>query len=102
MTGIESILLTMLKKALGLSLLLAGAAAAGTCLLWSQVSVPAFSLKAISETRPGASQSLTKMDGGHLEGKVIEFGCGPAGSASYHLHPCPVVAVVESAISDAD
>jgi hypothetical protein len=71
----------MLKKSLGLSLVLAGAAAAGTYPPSSQVSAQASAPKATKEERAVISQTLPKMDGGHLEVKVVEVAYGPGGSS---------------------
>lgn len=94
MTNEENIVLKMLKKSLGLSLVLAGGAAAGTYLLSGQVSAQASAPKATKDERAVISQTLPKMDGGHLEVKVVEVAYGPGGSSSPHSHPCPVIAVV--------
>jgi quercetin dioxygenase-like cupin family protein len=49
--------------------------------------------------RPAFSQALPKMDGGHLEVKVVEVSYAPGGSSAAHSHPCPVIAyVTEGAI----
>ena len=58
MTNKENIVLKMLKKSLGLSLVLAGGAAAGTHLLSGQVSAQASAPKATKEERAVISQTL--------------------------------------------
>jgi hypothetical protein len=74
MTNKENIVLKMLKKPLGLSFVLAGAAA-GTYLLSSQASARASAPKATTEQRVVISQTLPNMNGGHREVKVVEVAC---------------------------
>src|SRR5215472_8489950 len=45
-------------------------------------------------TRVAISQTLPRMDGGHLEAKAIEVTYQPGASSPAHSHPCPVLANV--------
>ena len=50
-------------------------------------------------TRIAISQKLPRMDGDHLEAKVVEVMYQPGASSPAHSHPCPVLAyVAEGAI----
>jgi quercetin dioxygenase-like cupin family protein len=46
------------------------------------------------KVRVAISQKLPRMDGDHLEAKVIEVSYQPGGSTPAHSHPCPVLAYV--------
>jgi quercetin dioxygenase-like cupin family protein len=50
-------------------------------------------------SRLAFSQTLSPLDGRHLEVKVVEVTYGPGGSSTAHRHPCAVIGyVIEGAL----
>ncbi len=94
MTQKKRIVLNTLGKPLSLILALGGAIAAGTYLPSRQASAEGSAPRAMAEARTMISHNLPKLDGNHLEAKVVEVTYGPGGSSPAHSHPCPVIAVV--------
>lgn len=93
MTQKQRIPVRMLRTPVSLALAFT-CAASGTYLLSRQVSAEASSAAAIGEAHPVFSHSLPKLDGTHLQVKVVEVSYGPGGPSPTHSHPCPVIAVV--------
>ena len=85
---------SVLKKSVGLSLVLGGVVAAGSYIPTGRVTAQASAPEAKKQERAVISETLPKMDGGHLQVKVAEVSYGPGESSPPHSHPCPVVAVV--------
>ena len=81
------------RKLAGVALAISCAALAANYVIPARARVAASATKT-ERARLAFSHALPRLDGNHLEVKVVEVTYGPGESSSPHSHPCPVLGYV--------